>query len=704
MLSIFYIRFAAVLTIAAAWALGTLLLRKAGASLHRIEQQALAAVIGSACLSTVVLLLCTAGLARKGVFLAIGLLGIVLAVALHPRSGGEPYPNLSGPWKWLFGVAFAFLTVLYFFNATDPEPLPESLTRVLSALDRARGIQHSAPVPLPAGIDLLFLYAFAFGRHSAAALVNLGLLISLALLALCYGRRVGHPVAGAVGAILTFASPLMGQNLSVLNMDVATATLLFALFYLLQVWDERRSQMLLVSIGILAGFTYAAKYSAIVAVPYALGFVVWRLQRERQPVVRPALILGVWALLFAAPWMILDLRHDVAIPFGDQYQWGNMALLMLLALLGLPALRCRSGRQLLLAAGIFAMLPYSSGTATFLPMTPFILLALALGLPNWPGFVSVARSEARTRYPWLGRVPWVAIGVTAVCVWFFLNVNRSVILRDYFRLEQAWQSHWPAKPGKWNVEDLAPTMWKLGVIRPARVEVEPGISFLLDPRDLIAVSILRGGGWQPEIWNSLSPFLSEGGVFLDVGAHIGYFSMKASPCVGKSGHVLAFEPNPETLLLLRDNVTANHADNVIVEPIACTEHEQTLTLYAGPPSNTGMSSLAQDNVPVEGAPKSYTVPCRPIDDVVRELKLNRVDAIKIDVEGAEVGVLRGAMATLRRFHPIVVVEVVPEQLDKLHSTPADVIAAFKEAGYNHNRPLNTPPTDWEWTVQPPAPR
>lgn len=701
MWSVFYVRFAAVFTIAAAWALGTLLLRKALSSLHRIEEQVLAAIIGSACLSTLVLVLCTTGLARKGVFLAVGFLGIAIAVGLRARLGGEPFPELAGVWKWLFGATFAILTIIYFFNATDPEPLPGSLTRLLSIVDRAHGFQSGAPAAVPEGIDLLFLYAFAFGRNSAAALVNLGLLISLALLVLCYGRRIGHPVVGVVAAILTYASPLIGQDLSVANMDVATATVLFALFYLLQVWDEERAEALLVSIGALAGFSYAAKYSAIAAVPYVLGFVVWKLWRTRQPVFRPMLNFAVPALVFTAPWMILDsIGSNVSIQRGH-YQWTLMTPLILLALIGLPALRFRPGRELLLATCVFAILPYSAGTPTLLPLAPFASLAIALGLPNWPRFVAAAPSEARTRYPWTAKVPWIAIGIAAVCFWFVLNVNRSVVLRDYFRLEQAWNRHFPPKPGKWNAEDLAPAMWKIGVIRPARIEVEPGISFLLDPRDLIAVSILRGGGWQPEVWNSISPSLSEGGVFLDVGAHIGYFSMKASPRVGKAGHVLAFEPNPETLVLLRDNVTANHADNVIVEPIACTEHEQTLTLYAGPTWNTGMSSLAQDNVPVEGAPKSYTVPCRPIDDVVRELKLTRVDAIKIDVEGAEVGVLRGAMNTLRRFHPTVVVEVVPEQLDKLHTAPADVIAAFKEAGYNHNSPLNSPPTDWEWTVQPP---
>ncbi len=284
-------------------------------------------------------------------------------------------------------------------------------------------------------------------------------------------------------------------------------------------------------------------------------------------------------------------------------------------------------------------------------------------------------------------------------VWGFAHINRPATVRAYFWLEQKSVDHWPVERQRWEIEKLAPVMCRLGILGPARVEVEPGVSFLLDPRDLVMVTILRVGSWQPEIWDSMSSSLSEGSVFLDVGAHIGYFSMKASPRVGKTGNVLAFEPNPETLQLLRDNVSASHAENVIVEPIACTDREQMLTLYAGPPSNTGMSSLASENVPLEGPPRLYTVRARKIDEVVRELKLTRVDAIKIDVEGAEAYVLRGAANTLKQFHPKVVVEVVASQLAAMHSTPDDVIAVLKEAGYNHSRPLNTPVTDWEWTVE-----
>src|SRR5205085_7178000 len=115
-----------------------------------------------------------------------------------------------------------------------------------------------------------------------------------------------------------------------------------------------------------------------------------------------------------------------------------------------------------------------------------------------------------------------------------------------------------------------------------------------------------------------------------------------------------------------------------------------LTLYAAPAINTGASSLHRENTDISGAeaPRSYPVRGRPIDDVVRELNLSRVDAIKVDVEGAELSVLRGAVDMLKRFHPKLVIEISERQLASFHTTPADVVALIKSAGYNSGRPLN----------------
>lgn len=278
--------------------------------------------------------------------------------------------------------------------------------------------------------------------------------------------------------------------------------------------------------------------------------------------------------------------------------------------------------------------------------------------------------------------------------------HRFAVGHGYLRLARVWARDFPLQGGKPIPYLLEPVLIKIGVL-PVRAEIEPGVSLFLDPRDLIMRTILETGEWEPENWQAISTSLSEGAVFLDVGAHIGYDSLKAAVKVGKSGLVVSFEPNPDTLKLLRDNVAASNAANVIVEPIACTDREQMLTLYGGPEDNTGTASLSRQNVEFfsSAPPRQFTVRGRPIDDVVRELGLKRVDVIKVDVEGAEYYVLRGARETLRRFHPKVVVEIIPRQLAAMQTKVEDVVSLLREAGYNQSRQLGE--RDWEWTAQAP---
>jgi FkbM family methyltransferase len=309
--------------------------------------------------------------------------------------------------------------------------------------------------------------------------------------------------------------------------------------------------------------------------------------------------------------------------------------------------------------------------------------------------------------------PWrflrivLAVAVVLILAPFVAaRMSPTATVKGFYMAERAWISVWPSRrvrsaAKRFAVDKLEPLFCKVGILTPVRIEVEPHMSFLLNPADFVPVSILRTGVWQPEVWRALEPSLHEGSVFLDVGAHIGYFTIKAAPKVGAAGHVLAFEPNPETLKLLYDNVAANGAKNVIVEPMACTDKEETLTFYAAPVQNTGMSSLSKSNAEVNGvaSPKSYVVQGRPIDAVVRQLNLARVDAIKIDVEGAEVLVLRGSVETLRRFHPRLVIEETPDRLVSFQTSMEDLSSLLHNAGYNHTRRLLPHGDDYEWTVE-----
>jgi FkbM family methyltransferase len=281
----------------------------------------------------------------------------------------------------------------------------------------------------------------------------------------------------------------------------------------------------------------------------------------------------------------------------------------------------------------------------------------------------------------LGALASVTVVLAAFAVYCSSYAGHLRVARTCARLERDWNHHPLERAWLQHSRLRLLRLFEPLAFAPARVEIEPGVSLLLDPYDLISKAILLDSEWEPAVWRSISDGLHEGSVLLDVGAHIGYDSLKGAVKVGKTGQVLAFEPNPDTLKLLRDNIAASHAANVIVEPIACTDREQTLTLYGAPRANTGSASLARENAEFFGdhATREFRVRGRPIDDVVREAGLKRVDVIKIDVEGAEYYVLRGALETLKRFHPKLIVEIVPRQLAAMHTKAEDIYSLLAEA-------------------------
>jgi hypothetical protein len=251
-------------------------------------------LIGACPLSLFITLLALAGLAHKGVFLGVGAVLISGATVLRAWRTLDRLPAIPS-WFW---IGYAPFTLLYLANAMAPELSPDGMAYHLGLVQLYYREHKLIPVPenmyagLSQGVEMLFLYAFAFGRHSAAAMVHFTYLTLLPLAMADFGFRHGRAAVGAMAALLFYATPIVGIDGISAYVDVAVATIWFALFVVLEREDTRARTVIG---GMLAGFAFAAKYTAATAGFY----LAWRLRRRPREL---AIAAGV-AALFALPWI-----------------------------------------------------------------------------------------------------------------------------------------------------------------------------------------------------------------------------------------------------------------------------------------------------------------------------------------------------------------------------------------------------------------
>ncbi len=428
-----YVLFGAAFTTAASYSAGLLVIRRLRLDFYRQEERAFAFLFGSAVLSWLVFALAAAHLIYKGALLAVGV--ALIGYGLR-RSTARGFPSLPRAWTWSSAPVFVLFSLLYVCHAMAPEMSPDGSAYHLGLVGRYYR-EHGFPAittniyaSLSQGLEMLFLFAFSWGKHSAAALTHLVFLYALASLVLSYGRRFGVPLASFGAAGLVFLSPVAGLDAASAYNDVAAAAAAFAVYYLLQIWHRERHGALLVSIGILAGFVFAIKYTAFVALAYALGFVTWGLWSDRRRLLPSLATVALVACIWIAPWMIKNAivvgnpvspfanrifpNPYVHVSFEEGYRvqmrnyehlkshWdipvevtvrgqvlcGLLGPVFLLAPLALLAWRDRHGRRLLLAALIFGSVYASNvGTRFLLMALPPAALAMAIVFARVPALL-----------------------------------------------------------------------------------------------------------------------------------------------------------------------------------------------------------------------------------------------------------------------------------------------------------------------------
>lgn len=179
----------------------------------------------------------------------------------------------------------------------------------------------------------------------------------------------------------------------------------------------------------------------------------------------------------------------------------------------------------------------------------------------------------------------------------------------------------------------------------------------------------------------LNRFLRPGDIFVDVGANIGLFSLLAAKRIGKGGQVHSFEPTPETMARLKDNVQLNDLANVQCHPLALSDRAETLKLTRSTDGYDAWNSLAQ---PDRGETfTSQMVETTTWDDFAETHGLvGRVTMMKIDVEGWETFVLNGARQTLSRPDaPLLQVEFANNAAHSAGSSCEELYHYLEHLGY-----------------------
>jgi FkbM family methyltransferase len=187
-------------------------------------------------------------------------------------------------------------------------------------------------------------------------------------------------------------------------------------------------------------------------------------------------------------------------------------------------------------------------------------------------------------------------------------------------------------------------------------------------------------GFEPEAPALIAALVSPGTDAVDVGANVGFFCVLMASLARPGGRVLAVEPSPAILPLLRNNLLRNNAANVVLHEGVLAERagERTLNSVDASPEYSSMGAIVHPHAPAQIT--AVRVPSATLDDVVGRHALAPA-FVKVDVEGAETLVLDGARDTLRRFRPAVLCEVDVRLLRTLGSTPAAVFRAFDSLDY-----------------------
>jgi FkbM family methyltransferase len=205
----------------------------------------------------------------------------------------------------------------------------------------------------------------------------------------------------------------------------------------------------------------------------------------------------------------------------------------------------------------------------------------------------------------------------------------------------------------------------------------------LDVSEYVQAHLFVFGIFESETINFCKKAMKNGDFIFDIGANIGFHTLVFNSLVTPKGKVISFEPEDSNFNKLTNNISINNISNSIsLIKKAASDKNETLKLYLAKDNNLGAHSIFERD---ELSKEFLEIPAIKIDDFVIENKIEKIDFIKIDVEGAEMQVIKGMTETIKRLKPTFIIEFNNFILEKIGSSSYElknyIISSFSYSAF-----------------------
>ena len=221
------------------------------------------------------------------------------------------------------------------------------------------------------------------------------------------------------------------------------------------------------------------------------------------------------------------------------------------------------------------------------------------------------------------------------------------------------------------------TISEVGLVLNYPIDSNASIRFIVDGSDTrsIGVSVIADGRYERLLQESLLAISRHCSAFADIGANVGFYSI-AVRRTNPSCEVIAFECNPKVRELFTQNIELNSLDGILLHSEALSDRHEEVLFYV-PPFTGSSGGSFRDLHPEEGEAQKFNVKTAPLDSFA----IDALDLMKIDVEGAELGVILGGMATIKGSYPTIFIELLRKWMKPFGSSPKHVSDLLKGLGY-----------------------